>query len=141
MLILDSTDDSVNTVGWSSRRGEDMTKSSVSCSSAIGTLVERTTRFTMVGLGPRMDGSDSLPTGQELATVGRRSRRSRPRRDRRHDHDAAGDRGSEMGPHARMSIDTGLAVYFCDPHSPWKRWTNESTVSVWGDPAPQGLAG
>jgi IS30 family transposase len=40
------------------------------------------------------------------------------------------DRGTEMAAHAEITRQTGLAVFFCDPHSPWQRGTNENTVSL-----------
>ena len=35
-----------------------------------------------------------------------------------------------MAQHAKLRVDTGLAIFFCDPHSPWQRGTNENTVSL-----------
>ena len=93
--------------------------------SAIGTLVERTTRFTLLHL-PRMPGYGSqerLKNGLALAGHGAEAVRDAIAR-------AMGtlpaqlwksltwDQGAEMAQHAQLRIDTGLAVYFCDPHSP-----------------------
>jgi len=104
-------------------------------SSAIGTLVERTTRFTMLLHLPRMDGHGTAPrikNGPALAGHGAEAVRDAiartivtlPRELRR---SLTWDQGAEMAQHARLSIDTGIQVYFCDPQSPWQRGTNENT--------------
>jgi IS30 family transposase len=104
-------------------------------SSAIGTLVERATRFTMLLYLPRMaqHGVDArVNNGPALAGHGAEAVRkaitgtitSLPDQLRR---SLTWDQGVEMAQHARLKIDTGLAVYFCDPHSPWQRGTNENT--------------
>ena len=111
--------------------------------SAIGTLVERTTRFTMLLHLPRMAGHGCEPrikNGPALAGHGAQAVRDAiasqfttlPDLLRR---SLTWDQGSEMAQHAQIRIDTGLAIFFCDPHSPWQRGSNENTVSVLGGPA------
>ena len=104
-------------------------------SSAIGTLVERTTRFTMLLHLPRMTEhglTAPVKNGPALAGHGAEAVRGEiartitqlPDQLRR---SLTWDQGVEMAQHARLTIATGLNVYFCDPHSPWQRGTNENT--------------
>ena len=104
-------------------------------SSAIGTLVERTTRFTMLLHLPPMAGHGENPRAKNgPATAGHgaeavrdaiaRSIVTLPRQLRR---SLAWDQGAEMARHADLKILADLPVYFCDPHSPWQRGSNENT--------------
>ena len=115
-------------------------------SSAIGTLVERTTRFTMLLHLPRMDGHGDqarVHNGPALAGHGAQAVRDAiaasivtlPEQLRR---SLTWDQGAEMAQHAQLRIDTGLAVFFCDPHSPWQRATNENTNGLLRQYFPKG---
>ncbi len=114
-------------------------------SSAIGTLVERWSRFTMLLHLPRMDGHDGprVRSGPALAGHGALAVRDAiaeaittlPEQLRR---SLTWDQGTEMSQHAQLRIDTGLPVYFCDPHSPWQRGTNENTNGLLRQYFPKG---
>jgi IS30 family transposase len=114
--------------------------------SAIGTLVERTTRFTMLLHLPRMEGYSVEPrvkNGPALAGYGAEAMREAiseritalPEQLRR---SLTWDRGKELSQHAQLRIDTGLLVYFADPHSPWQRGTNENTNGLLRQYFPKG---
>ena len=112
-------------------------------SSAIGTLVERTSRFTMLlhlpplGAGPRVKNGPAL-TGHGAEAVRDAITRAvgdLPERLRR---SLTWDQGAEMAQHARLRIDAGLQVYFCDPQSPWQRGTNENTNGLLRQYFPKG---
>ncbi|MDH4283490.1 MAG: IS30 family transposase [Myxococcales bacterium] len=113
--------------------------------SAIGTLVERTTRFTMLLHLPRMDdyGGPRAKNGPALAGHGAEAVRDAitsamttlPEQLRR---SLTWDQGTEMAQHAQLRIDTGLRVFFCDPQSPWQRGTNENTNGLLRQYFPKG---
>jgi IS30 family transposase len=115
-------------------------------SSAIGTLVERTTRFTMLLHLPRMQGHGIEPVvknGPALAGHGAEAVRDAiagvvatlPEQLRR---SLTWDQGAELAQHAQLRVDTGLQIYFCDPHSPWQRGTNENTNGLLRQYFPKG---
>jgi len=96
-------------------------------SSAIGTLVERSSRFTMLlHLPPMTDQGPRVKNGPALAGHGAEAVRAAiadtittlPEQLRR---SLTWDQGTEMAQHAQLRVNTGLPVYFCDPHSPWQR--------------------
>lgn len=113
--------------------------------SAIGTLVERTTRFTMLLHLPRMDGfgEQRAKNGPPLAGHGAEAVRNAiveqlgamPTQLRK---SLTWDQGSEMAQHLQLRIESGLAVYFCDPHSPWQRGSNENTNGLLRQYFPKG---
>jgi IS30 family transposase len=115
-------------------------------SSAIGTLVERTTRFTMLLHLPPLPGHGQQPRdkrGPALTGHGAEAvrdaitqiMRSLPKQLRR---SLTWDQGAEMSQHVQLAIDTGLQVYFCDPQSPWQRGTNENTNGLLRQYFPKG---
>ena len=115
-------------------------------SSAIGTLVERTTRFTMLLHLLRMKKHGTgkpVKNGPALAGHGAEAVRdanaetisSLPAQLRR---SLTWDQGAEMAQHAQLRIDTGLEIYFCDPQSPWQRGSNENTNGLLRQYFPKG---
>lgn len=115
-------------------------------SSAIGTLVERTTRFTMLLHLPRMAGyrpGETVKNGPPLAGHGAEAVREAIAKSMTKVPDTlrqslTWDQGAEMAQHARLNIDTGLEIYFCDPQSPWQRGTNENTNGLLRQYFPKG---
>ncbi len=96
---------------------------------AIGTLVERSTRFVMLFKLPSGINAESARVGltQKILTLPENLRRS-----------LTWDQGREMKEHARFTIETGVQVFFCDPRSPWQRGTNENTNGLLRQYFPSG---
>jgi IS30 family transposase len=112
--------------------------------SAIGTLVERSSRFTMLlhlppmtGQGPRVKNGPALAghgaeavrdaIADAIVTLPEQLRRS-----------LTWDRGKELSAHATFTIESGIPVYFADPRSPWQRGTNENTNGLLRQYFPKG---
>ncbi len=115
-------------------------------SSAVGTLVERTTRFTILLHLPPMAGHGGGPrakNGPALAGHGAEAVRDAITRTittwpEQLWRSLTWDQGAEMTQHAHLRVDTGLRVYFRDPHSPWQRGTNENTNGLLRQYFPKG---
>ena len=114
--------------------------------SAIGTLVERTTRFTLLIHLPRKDGYGVIPrtkNGPALAGYGAITMKDAlaatmtalPEQLRR---SLTWDRGKELSAHVAFKVETGIPVYFADPQSPWQRGTNENTNGLLRQYFPKG---
>ena len=103
--------------------------------SAIGTVVERSSRYTLLVHLPRLKGYGTIApvkNGPALGGYGAIAMKdaltttmtTMPAELLR---SLTWDRGKELSAHAQFKVDTGIAVYFADPHSPWQRGTNENT--------------
>jgi IS30 family transposase len=97
--------------------------------SAVGTLVERMTRYVLLL---------HLPTGREAEQVEAAMRRAIAKLPGQLFRTITWDQGKEMARHANFTIDTGIQVYFCDPHSPWQRGSNENTNGLLRQYMPKG---
>ena len=114
--------------------------------SAIGTVVERSSRYTLLVHLPRLEGYGTIPpvkNGPALGGYGAIAMKdaltttmtAMPAELLR---SLTWDRGKELSAHAQFKVDTGIAVYFADPHSPWQRGTNENTNGLLRQYFPKG---
>jgi transposase, IS30 family len=86
--------------------------------SAIGTLVERSSRYVVLLHLPHGRTADRVRVAltRQLSSLPAELRRT-----------LTWDQGKEMAEHVRFTIDTNIGVFFCDPHSPWQRGSNENS--------------
>ena len=101
----------------------------MSCRSAVGTLVERTTRYLLLL---------HLPEGRDARLVEQAIREAIGTLPAELARSITWDQGIEMSCHAGLTIATGIPVYFCDPHSPWQRGSNENTNGLLRQYLPKG---
>jgi IS30 family transposase len=99
------------------------------CRSAVGTLVEQTTRYVMLLHFPR---------GRNAADVEQAMRQAISTLPAQLHRGITWDQGKEMAYHAQFTISTGIQVYFCDPHKPWQRGSNENTNGLLRQYMPKG---
>jgi transposase, IS30 family len=107
----------------------DLILGSVASGSAIGTLVERASGFVML---LHLRGDHTAPTVADAMIAKIRELPEQLRRS------LTWDQGSEMAQHAEIKLATGLEIYFCDPHSPWQRGSNENTNGLLRQYFPKG---
>ena len=97
--------------------------------SAVGTLVERSTRYVMLL---------HLPDGRFPVHVDEAMRHAIRKLPKDLFRTITWDQGKEMHRHADFTVDTGIQIYFCDPHSPWQRGSNENTNGLLRQYMPKG---
>jgi len=99
------------------------------CRSAIGTLVERQTRFCLLVHLPDGHGAQTVRDRlvAAITTLPEQLRRS-----------LTWDQGTELAQHQAITLATDMAIYFCDPHSPWQRGSNENTNGLLRQYFPKG---
>jgi IS30 family transposase len=96
--------------------------------SQIATLVERHSRFVMLVKLPAHDSSSVVQAlSKKILRLPQELRRS-----------LTWDRGGELARHKEFSVATDVKVYFCDPHSPWQRGSNENTNGLLRQYFPKG---
>lgn len=97
--------------------------------SAVGTLVERASRFVMLLHLPHGHSAEQVreALARKILTLPEHLRRS-----------VTWDQGGEMAQHERFTIDTGVKVFFCDPYKPWQRGSNENTNGLLRQYLPDG---
>jgi transposase, IS30 family len=107
----------------------DLIMGSTASNSAIGTLVERATRFVMLLHLPAGHGADAVQEAmiEQMSQLPQTLRRT-----------LTWDQGREMSNHVEIAAATGLDIYFCDPHSPWQRGSNENTNGLLRQYFPKG---
>ena len=94
----------------------------------VATLVERTTGLVMLGqLDNKHADTIAARLAERISTLPDYLRKS-----------ITWDQGTEMAAHQRLTIDTGVTVYFCDPSSPWQRGSNENTNGLLRQYFPKG---
>src|SRR6202040_3417974 len=97
--------------------------------SAVGTLVERATRYVMLLHLPADHGAQAVREAMTAAIQTLPAHLARS---------ITWDQGREMAQHLRFSVDTGVQVYFCAPHSPWQRGSNENPNGLLRQYLPKG---